>query len=247
MFESLLENLGLAKNEAKIYEALLREGESSVGAIAAKSKVHRRNVYDTLNRLVEKGLVFEIVLSKENRYQAVDPSKLSELLQEKQTALSGALSEMQKVFLETPNPEAVFIYRGLEGWKNYIRDILRIGEDDYIMGGKGVWADQKIKSFVNQFSESAHKKGMKFHVLYEEEARERIKPMVEMLGNQYRFIPKEFYSPSAFEVFGDHIVFLSDITEGVLREDLSITVVINQKLADSFRAWFKFMWSVSKK
>ena len=51
MYTELFQQLGLVKNEARIYEALLKEGESSVGEIAVKSKVHRRNVYDTLNRL----------------------------------------------------------------------------------------------------------------------------------------------------------------------------------------------------
>ena len=68
-----LETLGLAKNEARIYETLLREGESTVGHISQKSEVYRRNVYDSLNRLMEKGLVFELIHTKENHYKAVDP------------------------------------------------------------------------------------------------------------------------------------------------------------------------------
>ena len=144
-----------------------------------------------------------------------------------------------------PAQDAVFIYRGLEGWKNYMRDILRIGQDDYIMGAKGVWADPKIKSFVEQFVKEANQKGIKFHTLYEEEAQKRIGSVIDMLGSDYRLIPKQYYSLSAFEVFGDHVVFLADCSEGVLREDYSITVVIKQKIADSFRSWFKMMWDAS--
>lgn len=242
MYTELFENLGLAKNEARVYETLLTEGESTVGVIANKSGVHRRNVYDTLQRLIEKGLVFEIVQRNENHYQGVDPKKLSEVLAEKQGALIKAMPALQKLYQGKPATEAVFIYRGLEGWKNYIRDILRVGQDDYIMGGKRVWGDPKIKSFVEQFAKEANNKGIKFHILYEEEARERVKTVISILGKNYRFIPKEFHAPSAFEVFGDHVVFISDCTDGVLLEDLSITVVINHKLADSFRTWFKFMW-----
>lgn len=58
MFTETLQQLGLAKNEARIYQTLLQRGEMAVGEIANKSGVHRRNVYDSLNRLVEKGLVF---------------------------------------------------------------------------------------------------------------------------------------------------------------------------------------------
>ena len=127
MYQELLENLGLAKNEAKIYETLLIEGESSIGHIADKSLVHRRNVYDSIKRLIEKGLVFEIIETKENRYQAVDPKKLAEVIEEKQTALNSAMPNLEKLFSGKPMTEAVTIYPGLEGWKNYMRDILRIG------------------------------------------------------------------------------------------------------------------------
>jgi sugar-specific transcriptional regulator TrmB len=49
-FKNTLESLGLAKNEARIYEALLREGELGVSDISLKSGVHRRNAYDSLNQ-----------------------------------------------------------------------------------------------------------------------------------------------------------------------------------------------------
>lgn len=245
MYEPLLENLGLAKNEAKIYETLLEEGESAVGHIATKSKVHRRNVYDTLNRLVERGLAFEIVDKNENHYKAVDPKKLLEALEEKQSALAKALPGLESLYHKQPATEEVFIYRGLEGWKNYVRDILRIGQDDYIVGAKGVWQDPKIKTFIEQFSKQAAQNGIKFHMLMDERAKEYTEPVARTLNGTYRLIPDKYYTASAFEVFGDHIVFLSDITEGKLREDLSITVVINQKLADSFRAWFRMLWDAS--
>ncbi|HEY1074932.1 MAG TPA: helix-turn-helix domain-containing protein, partial [Patescibacteria group bacterium] len=121
MYTDTLIQLGLAQNEARIYETLLREGESSVGDIATKSGVHRRNVYDSLNRLLEKGLVFEILERRENRYQAVDPGKLSEMLQEKQRALAGIMPSLESLYSGTPHRNDVFIYKGVECWKNYIR------------------------------------------------------------------------------------------------------------------------------
>src|SRR3989344_9332163 len=133
----VLENLGLSKNEAKIYETLLHEGESPVGHLAIKSGVHRRNVYDTLNRLTEKGLAFEILENPENKYKAVDPNKFSEMLEEKQQQLFSVMPDMEKLYGSLPHQEGVFIYRGIEGWKNYMRDILRVGEDVYTIGGKG--------------------------------------------------------------------------------------------------------------
>ena len=57
MKEIVLQKLGIAGNEAKIYLILLRSGVSSAGDITKKSGIHRSNVYDALERLKEKGLI----------------------------------------------------------------------------------------------------------------------------------------------------------------------------------------------
>ena len=57
MHEDVLKEVGLSTNESKIYETLLRLKEASIEVIAAKSKVHRRNVYDSIAKLLEKGHV----------------------------------------------------------------------------------------------------------------------------------------------------------------------------------------------
>lgn len=245
-YEEVLKNLGLARNEARVYETLLIEGESRVSLIAQKSKVHRRNVYDTIQRLIEKGLVFEILDSRENLYQAVDPKKLSEILEEKQDALGKVLVDMGELYRAKPSDESVYIYRGIEGWKNYMRDILRIGEDMYTIGAKGVWGDTKIKSFAEQFARDAKKKGIAFKWLFDADAEKRAESVEGFLDIEYRFLPPSSTAKSSIDIFGDHIVFVSDCSDGVLKDDLSLTVIVNQKVADSFRDWFQLLWGISK-
>ena len=62
MFEKLVP-LGLTNTEAKIYVTLIDLGRAQAGIISRKSGIHRRSVYDALERLIEKGLVSYI---KEN-------------------------------------------------------------------------------------------------------------------------------------------------------------------------------------
>ena len=60
MYQEILEGLGLSPNEAKIYETLVERGESSVSEISVAAKIHRRNTYDAIQRLINKGLCFQI-------------------------------------------------------------------------------------------------------------------------------------------------------------------------------------------
>ena len=122
-----LETLGLSPNEAKIYESLVEKGESSISEISVNAKIHRRNAYDAISRLMDKGLCVQIVSSTENRYSAVDPGKLLELVDEKEKVLQNILPDLQKKYHSTATKEEAFIYRGLEGQKNIFRDMLRVG------------------------------------------------------------------------------------------------------------------------
>ena len=242
MYNELFQNLGLAKNEAEIYETLLRNGEMPVGKISTKSGVHRRNVYDTLNRLMEKGLVFEILQRKENRYQAVEPNKLAELIQEKQDMLGKVLPDLEKLYKTTPHEEEVFVYRGPEGWKNYLRDILRLGQPAYFIGAKGAWLVPRIKHFFPQFTKEIEKKQLVFSHLFDSEVRSGCPEILPYVGENYKFLPKGFSTPAAVDIFGNHVNLISGTRIGGLEEDFSITVIVNERVADAFRVWFRFMW-----
>ena len=53
MDETLLEKLGLTKGEIKVYLALNKLGESSIGPIGKESKVSKSKMYDILDKLIE--------------------------------------------------------------------------------------------------------------------------------------------------------------------------------------------------
>ena len=242
MYTAVFQYLGLAQNEAKIYETLLIEGESSVGDIAKKSKVHRRNVYDSLNRLIEKGLVFEIIQHRENRYQAVNPDKLMEIVQEKENMLSRVMPDLQKLYKNSPHQDEVYIYRGPEGWKNYMRDMLRVADEAHFIAAKGAWLDARVKNFFPQFIKETKKKNMKFHHLFDYEVQTECPKILPYIGKDYKFFPKGYSAPAAIDIFGNHVNILSGIKIGGFVEEFSFTVIVNQQIADAMRIWFRFMW-----
>ena len=88
MYEETFKNLGMSPNEAKIYEELIHLGESSVNTISIKTNVNRSNVYDAMERLVEKGLAAGVMIKGQKHFRAAHPRRLLELLKEKQEELN---------------------------------------------------------------------------------------------------------------------------------------------------------------
>lgn len=240
-FDILME-IGLSPNEAKIYENLLSLGESTITQIALKSNIHRRNVYDTMDRLVEKGLVYQVIGKGDSIYRPVDPSKLSELIDEKQRKLEKVMPDFLKEYNEKPQLEAVYFYKGIEGFKNYLRDILNSGEDAYFVGAKGAWFDPRLKVFLEKFLSNAKKDGIKYQHLFDYEVKDMLPEVLKSVGKPYKFLPKQYSTPSMIDIFGDHVVSFTGAGLAKITDDISIFVTVSRPMATSYKTWFKFMW-----
>jgi predicted transcriptional regulator len=247
MFIELFQKLGLSKNEAEIYEVLLEIGEASVTRIATKTNINRRNVYDVLNRMMSKGLVFPVIDQKENIFKPSAPSKLMEILKEKEQMFDDARDDLDNLYRSIPKENEVFIYKGPEGWKNYMRDMIRIGEPAYFIGAKGAWLDERVKNFFPQFFKETKKKNIKFYHLFDHKVKKECPEILKFVKNNYKFLPKEYSTPGAIDIFGDHVNILSNIHPGGFDEDFSFSVIVNKQIADSFRTWFQFMYDFCPK
>jgi len=244
MFEQVLQKLGLSPNEAKVYETLLSFDSANVSTIAVKSKVHRRNVYDCINKLIEKGLVSELSLENEKHYKAINPNRLIALLKEKEDLLMGKLPLMQKKFQKIEAKEQAYVYKGIQGFKNYLQDILDQGEDVYCIASKNGWGDPRLEPFTSRFYKQLHKKGIKVFNLFDYEMKNEIPKFLTKRKIPFKVLPKGYSSDSAIDIFGNHIVTFTGLSAKKLEEDLTLFVIISPKLSNSYRNWFKMIWNL---
>lgn len=248
MYQELFNNLGLSPNEAKIYEFLLEKGESGISAIAIGAKIYRRNAYDATKRLIGKGLTFEIFSPSQNLYNAVDPDKLLELVNEKHQALHKALPDLKKKYSQRIAQEEAYIYRGLEGQKNIWRDVLRVGQGSYFIGAKGGWFDPKLEATRAAFFKEARRKDIKFIQLFDYEIKTKLPNLPKNIPNhEYRFLPKNYSTDSGIHIFGDYVITYTGLHLGKLDEDVVFFVIRSHNLAEDYRKWFKFMWAQCEK
>jgi len=244
MYLDALTELGLSKNEAQIYESLVKNGGSSVSFISKDTNIHRRNIYDTLNHLINKGLVFEKLSGKENKYHAVEPVKLRERIKEKEIILDKVLPSLERLYKSSPTKEAVYIYKGIEGWKNYLGDVLEVGEDVYTIGGKGSWGDEKIDPFFETFLKEAKKKNINFHILFDGDKEDIPKKVLDLSVGKQKFLPKKYSNSSIIDIFGDRVVTISNTENRKIDNNATLTVIINKDVADSYRTWFQMIWDL---
>lgn len=75
---SILEQFGLRRNDIKVYNSLLKLGKSKTGLIAKQSRVVSSRVYESLNNLIDNGLVSYEVRNNIRYYQAELPDQFIE-------------------------------------------------------------------------------------------------------------------------------------------------------------------------
>ncbi len=242
MYESTLEELGLSLNESRVYESLLSLGSSSIEQIAIKSKVHRRNIYDVLAKLLDKGLLSESFVHNRKEYRAIHPSRLLDLLHEKERRVEILMPELERRYSTQEEDESAYLYRGINGFKQYLHDILDVGEPVYFIGAKAFWLDPRLKHFLVKFDQQRKKKGIQFMHIFDYEVLEQKPEILKLVGKPYKFFPKECSSPTSVDIFGDRVVTFVGVGAGQLSEEPVQFVMKSKRLADGYRKFFQFMW-----
>lgn len=235
----LLQGLGLTVNEAKIYLALLEIGQSLAGTIAKKAKVHRRNVYDALERLIEKGLVTYVIKSNRKYYEAINPEKIINILKEKLNIASHALPELLKKYKASKSKQEVSILQGVEGIKTFCEDIYKENKNLVVIGSTGK-AYTHLKYFMPSWIKKMNKLKIKIKALWNFDAINK-KEFTKSLKMDSKTLPEKFSTPTQIFIYGDKSGII------VWSETPLCILIKNKEISNGFRKYFDFMWKFSKR
>jgi predicted transcriptional regulator len=204
----VLEEIGLSKNESKVYLALLDLGPSSINEINKKSDIHRTNVYDSLKRLTEKGYVNFISKNGKKLYEATDPSYLMDLVREKEAHLADIMPQLKlSTQLAQTQPNEAHIYEGVAALKHILNHFIELGQTRYVYGVPKT-ASEILGPFLNYYHKKRTGKKLKMYHIYNSDAKDRIHFLNALPYTESRFLPREYDSPVATSICGDEVVLI---------------------------------------
>jgi len=239
MKATALEQIGLTKNQSLVYISLLKLGSTTAQNIIKESEMHRSRVYDSLERLQDLGLVSFVVKDFKKYFQAANPEKLLNYLDEKKEIVNQIIPELKK--LEGMKKEEInaSIYKGKEGIKTIHSEMLKEGKEVYVLGAKGM-IFKELPYFIPNFEKERIKKKIKFTLIYDKkEIKDFEKDIIKRRLFGGKSLPVGFESNSVVNIFGSKVVI-------VLWKDYpSAFMIDNKEVADSFRKWFEFMYKKS--
>lgn len=231
--QDLLKETGLTKGEAKVYLALLRLGTSSVHILKDETKLHRTNIYDFIEKLINKGLVNYHIKKNVKLFTAVNPEKLVEYLQEKQETIMDYLPEFKKIQKQEKQEIKVEVYKGREGIKTFFNDLLRVGKDYVGFGFDEEMWEKEFSLLIKQQFRKEKEIGIKARLLTSENTKKIYK------RGHYKYMAEEFFSPSPTTTYGDRVCT-------IVWNPLTTIITTSKDVAESHKRYFEMVWKIAK-
>lgn len=237
-----LEGLGLTRNESIVYVTLLEMGSSHIGQLAEKTRMHRRTIYDCIERLQDRGLVSAVLEGKTRFFTAVNPQKLKEMMKERQEKIENLLPKLLEISKKSKQKTEVSVNKGKEGLKTIMEDLLKTRPKVwYSLSYAGMGIDV-LPYYIPNFQERRAKEKILLKVIFEknEPAIKRAKELKKLKMTEIRFIDTEKLIPLSFWVYENKVVII------LWESEIGISIE-NIETAEAFRDYFSILWNTGKK
>ena len=239
MINEILQNLGLSKNESKVYFALVKLKTASVNEISREANVPRVNSYDILQSLKAKGLVGTITKTNKMFFEPANPEILSELLEKKKKELQKTENSIKslKVLFETEQtPQDVKVFKGKLGIKTILKDTLTSKTEILNFGSSGMFP-----KFYSEYFDIWEAKRVK------QKIKMRIVTSKTMKGKTItkklqiiKFLDTEFKNQTSTFIYNDKVAIF------IWTENPLAILIQDNEYADSNKNYFESLWKQAK-
>ena len=149
----ILSEIGLSQREIAVYKALLKIGSTTTGKLVKESGVQNAKIYETLEKLIKRGLVTFVVKGKIKHFQATNPNNLMSFFENRKDALQKEVAQLQKL-QEKEEPEyQTRVYEGIKAIKSAffeMYDCIGKGSEYYVFPIGEQLGTEELKLFWQQ-------------------------------------------------------------------------------------------------
>ncbi len=237
MEKKLLTVVGMTENEAEIYIILIELKKATASEIASKTNISRPHVYDSIQRLIEKGLASYFIQSGRKQFIASNPSKLLEYmneqeskLKEKKEKIKQLIPELEKLKEREETGPVIEIFEGKEGLKTVFSDIIKTGKEYFVINAANEWMDYH-PDVVEWFEKEKKRCKVQAKCIIS------VNRKIVIAGDIYKKVPEEQYGPSTTMIYGDKVLFVLG------RKNVTAVLAKSKDLAETYKNQFDTRWN----
>ncbi|MDD5191832.1 MAG: helix-turn-helix domain-containing protein [Candidatus Nanoarchaeia archaeon] len=231
-----LREIGFNLNEAKIYLILLEYGSLQAGQISKKTQINRRTIYDTIERLIEKGYISYSIIANKRVFKASNPDFIIEKIKAIEKQAQNLLPQLKNTYETTKEEQEANIYRGRKGVRSILNDILK--QKEYVVFGSNENFPDVMQHDFSIFQK--RKKELKIKSKTIMSISMKGKSVLKEAFTTYKFIPEPYSIPTSTFIYCSKVAI-------IIWSELPIGMVVeNKDIANSFRKYFGALWKFSK-
>ena len=235
----VLKKLGLDEKEIKVYLALLRLGSVTASKISKETDIDRATCYRYLDSLINKGLVSYVIENNVKFFSGAHPDKILKDLKEKQSDYKKILPDLVGLMKEPKEEMNVEVFKGKEGLKTVLREILREKKDHWVLGDEGHYQDL-MGIFFEQFIAECARLKLKERVLCSESVREKLKKF-DYKYSETRSLSGGVIFPTTTLITDEKIILFNWV------EPYNAVVISSKDMAKAYAGYFEMLWKLGKK
>lgn len=231
----LFRSLGFSEGERVTYLTLLEMGASNVIDITKKSKLSRQTVYNSLDTLIEKGLISTVQKGKKKNYIAEDPEKVLAYVRRKEHELAEQSKDFERLLPElklkkSSSQTSVKVFEGKEGALAVLQDLASLKAAE-------AYEIADLEALATLFSEVDTKLIQKTLPKEKDLVVKGFyvgKPLSDRVNTERHFLPDEF---KGFKT--DVIIYANKIALLNVEGKIYSVIIENASLAHTLRILFK--------
>ena len=246
MYEKLLIEAGLTQNEAIVYLTLLKIGKAQSGKIVKEAKISGGKIYETLYKLIEKGLVEVVVENGIKQFCASSPQSLLLYMKEKEheiidhsAKLEAIVPELEQIRNMEGHLENVYLIKGFRGVKPLVYDAIEDSKKEFLIMGVRSSKKEMFNTFWKHWHKERIKQKKKAKMLFTDKNTTYWNFFKKLSFTEIKNIAS--LSPSAIMVVDNQTFIFS------YEEDLTCIHIISKSIAKSFKSFFEGLWKIGEK
>ncbi len=235
-----LRKIGLTESQAKGYLALVENGSLTPTQLAEVAGETRTNAYAVCDKLVQLGLA-EATEASKSSYRALSPSRLKQILIQKQkklketdNELSGVLPSLLSLYRLTNDQPGVLYLEGVDSLELDYDDIIKTGDTLLIFPCSEDRNDPKISDMIDKQILRQRKAKIKTKTLISSDEYEQFKAHQDELFDVRR---GNFGSLDAqIMIFGPNVAITT------YKTGIVTTIITSPMVAQTLRQLFQAAW-----
>jgi len=225
------EEFKIKKNEAKVYEQLVRLGKIGSGDLSRESGVPYGKIYNILDSLINKGLA-EVIPEKTKKFVPTSPKHLIEFIEEKQKKLEKAKEKAKKMkqFYDVKEKNPIVMEIGRKGFYKIVKELKHAEDYNYTIK----WTSEYRPDWAENLRKNL-KKGRDIKTLtrYDKETEKDEKEYLKINKNIRKFSNEGV----AMSIIDNEQVMIALIKSNVtlMVRDKPLAKIMKQMFLDSYK------------